>query len=262
MYAINTKLMILTFLSLSKASILNNILTSITNLNDISSALPETSPISSSSSTAYSFSKRIVNGKAASISEFPYVGSISVGFGLLERTSGWGTTTKDISKIESQTYSSTLNSIEISITSQKKCEDPSEKILGSSEGSICSANKNDQGICLGDLGNPLATLDNGIHKLVGVASRIVMRVDTSNPLLSKKLVCGKSGDGATFTHLYHYIDWINENIEKLGGNSISLNQNNNSSNSNNSSSSGSKLHYSLLPISAMLSLFILSIAFC
>ncbi|PVU87852.1 hypothetical protein BB561_006146 [Smittium simulii] len=387
MYAINTKLMILTFLSLSKASILNNFLTSTANFNDNSSVLPETSRISSSSSAASSFSKRIVNGNTAAISEFPFIGSINIEYesvdyiftgslissnvvittafflnrvsidGIVDyskislkfgsnniinkadnafkpkkvvwhpdynlegaeneiendialilldkdvpsdiampiqlytgevtetsnfRTAGWGITTKLTPTTEEQNYSSTLNSIEISNVSQKNCIELSPDILKSSKGTICSINKNDQGICIGDFGSPLTTLDNGSYKLVGIASLPVPKYDRSEDIYSEGTVCGVSGDGALFTHLSYHVDWINENIKKLGGNSISFDQgsnstdssknsnnsidssknSNNPSSSNNSSSNGFKLYCSLLLNSAMLSLMILCFTLC
>ncbi|PVU87438.1 hypothetical protein BB561_006324 [Smittium simulii] len=355
MYTINTKLIILTFLSLSKASILNNFLISTANLNVISTALPKTSSISSSSSAEFSLSKRIVNGKSADINEFYFAGSISIDLGgvnymctgsllsqnivitaasclkdpttdnildpskillkfgskniinkaddvfkakkiashpdydsisgnnnialiLLEslvssdntfpvilypgniteklkfRTAGWGINTKDIPLVEEQKYSSKLKTIEISVTSQKNCEDPSAKNFQSSEGTICSANKNEQGICIGDIGSPLITVDNGSNNLVGIASKIIYKAGSNKDASSNKYSCGKSGDGAIFMRLNHYVDWINENVKNLDGYGISGNQDsrkidsynsyndysnsNNTNNSNNMPSNG------------------------
>ncbi|PVU89300.1 hypothetical protein BB561_005434 [Smittium simulii] len=290
----------------------------------------------SSSSIKSSFSKRIVNGKSTDISEFPFIGSISIDYGLNEqictgslissniiitaasclydfrihkifdyskislkfgsntiinkednvykpkiiafhpdydssneynnialilldnpvssdiamsaqlytgkvaeslkvRTAGWGVTTTDNPIIEDLEYSSTLNSIEIIIDTLKNCERAPAKFFGSSGGSICSVNKNNQGICLGDIGNPLTALDGGSNKLVGIASRVTIQADTLKELITGSLSCGKSGIGAIFLHLNYYIDWINETIEKLGGNSISFNQDSNSTDSSKNS---------------------------
>ncbi|PVU88757.1 hypothetical protein BB561_005712 [Smittium simulii] len=153
-----------------------------------------------------------------------YTGNITEG--LKTRTCGWGVTSRDIKISNDQVYSPTLNYIDINISSPEKCKKFIEYYEQEPEDFICSLNINNQGICIGDIGGPLSTIENGVSKLVGVISTIGMQLGNSKELLLSDIACGKEGDGALYMNVNQFSDWIEEETKKFGSEFPTINTNN------------------------------------
>ncbi|PVU87005.1 hypothetical protein BB561_006483 [Smittium simulii] len=142
---------------------------------------------------------------------------------LAVRAAGWGTTTKSNIVGTKIGFSLTLNYLDITIRSDNLCMSPEYSWTNNNDKSICSINKSNSGVCMGDSGGPLSTNVGNSTKLVGISSAIAISVSDSG-----EAKCGRKNEGAFFTHVNYYSNWIEQQIDAFKNNSISIEADTNS----------------------------------
>ncbi|PVU85718.1 hypothetical protein BB561_006910 [Smittium simulii] len=158
--------------------------------------------------------------------------------GMSATAAGWGVT----SNSASASVSSTLNYVDINISSEKACSELNENWKSNDQYSICATVKDEKDTCYGDSGGPLITNISGSPLIIGVTS------NGNAPGNSPRPLCAQEGGVAYYTNLNFYIDWISKesnipvsqlvlnNDDNSITNNIPTNSSDSSTNNNNNSS--------------------------
>ncbi|KAJ1964928.1 hypothetical protein IWQ62_002794 [Dispira parvispora] len=104
-----------------------------------------------------------------------------------------------------ETFADTLQVVTLAVTEPAVCKSLVDTYEDPNGPLICLGSQDGRGHCVGDLGGPMYTLNaNNQSVLVGLASQVV----SAEPAL---VTCAGKGSVNTYTHVYHYIDWISKN---------------------------------------------------
>ncbi|PVU91152.1 hypothetical protein BB561_004548 [Smittium simulii] len=123
--------------------------------------------------------------------------------GIPVQAAGWGLTSNEIdAKI-----SSTLNYVDINISSSSVCKRINPNWTQNNGYSICSLVINGKDTCFGDSGGPLSLVTSSLRPLVGVTSV------GAPPIGVDSDECGITGGVAYYTNLNFFSSWISEQTQ-------------------------------------------------